>query len=109
MQQQMMMQQHMMQQQQMMQQQHMMQQQQQQYFQQPTGLMTPGGGMGMGMGMGMGGQPLDLGSMDSPSSGHSTPSAAARNSVMIDGRARAEPAFNFVQDHIQNLKGTVNK
>ena len=42
--------------------------------------------------------------MGKPSAGLERTLSPARNSTMIDGRARPEPAFDFVQDHMQNLK-----
>ena len=111
----------MQQQQQMMQQQMMMQQQQQQQAYRPAGMMHPNMGMGMNMGMnmgmsmGMGGgfgmaPPQAVHAMAAAQNGRGPPAPSAlspaRNSTMIDGRARPEPAFDFVQDHIQNLKKT---
>ena len=82
---------------------HMMQQQQMMMMQQQMMMQQPRFPMGMGMpppaaANAQGRGPLDLG-LSSPQATH------ARNSTMIDGRARPEPAFNFVQDHIQTLKG----
>ncbi|UPQ97330.1 hypothetical protein HOP50_01g06210 [Chloropicon primus] len=93
-----MMQQQMMQQQMMLQQQMMMQQQQRQMMMQPQ-MYQPMGGMHTGMGMGMGGMTHPAG--PKLGSNHTSPTgamSAARNSTMIDGRARPEPAFDFVQD-----------
>lgn len=85
-------------QQQMQMQQMMMHQQIMMQQQQPMGMggMMGGGVMG-GMGFGEAAAPLP---QRSPG-----PLSPARNSTMIDGRARPEPAFDFVQDHMQNLKG----
>ena len=57
------------------------------------------GGAGAGPGLPPMGMPVGLGS---PAMAATT--QVARNSTMIEGRPRQEPAFNFISDHMSTLR-----